>query len=149
MDGRVKTLHPKIHGGILGRDIDRGIMREQGIDPIDIVVVNLYPFESVTAEPGCSLEDAIENIDIGGPAMVRAAAKNHARVAVVTDPADYGPVAAELDEAGAVSAETRFRLAAKAYAHTARYDSLIADYLAARSPESPGDALPRVRNNFV
>jgi len=144
MDGRVKTLHPKIHGGILGRDIDRGIMREQGIDPIDIVVVNLYPFESVTAEPGCSLEDAIENIDIGGPAMVRAAAKNHARVAVVTDPADYGPVAAELDEAGAVSAETRFRLAAKAYAHTARYDSLVADYLAARSSESPGDALPRV-----
>ena len=93
MDGRVKTLHPRIHGGILGRQQDKDIMQAQDIPPIDLVIVNLYPFEAVTANEECSLEDAIENIDIGGPAMVRAAAKNHARVAVVVDPTDYAAVA--------------------------------------------------------
>ena len=145
MDGRVKTLHPKIHGGLLGRDEDQAVMAEQDIQGIDIVAVNLYPFEQVTSRADCSLADAIENIDIGGPAMVRAAAKNHARVAIVTDPADYATVIRELDEDGAVSRATRFRLAAKAYAHTARYDGLIADYLARRmdDPDQP-DTLPRV-----
>jgi phosphoribosylaminoimidazolecarboxamide formyltransferase/IMP cyclohydrolase len=148
MDGRVKTLHPKVHGGILGRASDSAVMAEHGIDAIDIVAVNLYPFEAVTAHPDCSLDDAIENIDIGGPAMVRAAAKNNARVAVLTEPADYPLVVAELQEQGAVSAATRFRLAASAYAHTARYDGMVADYLARRLPGADNDhgaqALPVV-----
>ena len=113
MDGRVKTLHPRIHGGILGRQKDEAVMKEQDIPPIDLVVVNLYPFEAVTADENCSLEDAIENIDIGGPAMVRAAAKNHARVAVVVDPDDYAVVADELASTGSVSDDTRFVLATK------------------------------------
>ena len=140
MDGRVKTLHPKVHGGILGRAADRAVMTEHGIDAIDIVAVNLYPFEAVTAHPDCSLEDAIENIDIGGPAMVRAAAKNNARVAVLTEPGDYPQVVAELQEQGAVSDATRFRLAASAYAHTARYDGMVADYLARRLPGTETDS---------
>ena len=140
MDGRVKTLHPKIHGGLLGRTEDVDVMAEHGIGAIDVVAVNLYPFESVTARDDCGLEDAIENIDIGGPAMVRAAAKNHARVAIVTDPADYGAVLEELDREGGVSASTRFRLAARAFAHTARYDGLIADYLARRVDDDPAEA---------
>ncbi len=145
MDGRVKTLHPKIHGGLLGREQDESVMAEQDIQGIDIVAVNLYPFEQVTSRADCSLADAIENIDIGGPAMVRAAAKNHARVAIVTDPTDYAAVIEELDRDGAVSQATRFRLAAKAYAHTARYDGLIADYLARRMDEAEEpDTLPRV-----
>jgi len=144
MDGRVKTLHPKIHGGILGREGDAAVMQEQGIDPIEVVAVNLYPFEAVTRREGCTLAEAIENIDIGGPAMVRAAAKNHARVAVVTRPADYQPVLEELGSAGAVSGATRFRLAAEAYAHTARYDGLVADFLSRRGPAGSADegALP-------
>ncbi len=143
MDGRVKTLHPRIHGGLLGRDQDGDVMAEHGIAPIDVVVVNLYPFEAVTANPDCSLADAIENIDIGGPAMVRAAAKNHARVAIVTEPADYAVVLAELEERGAVSDATRFRLAATAYAHTARYDGMIADYLSRRAEgDGADDPLP-------
>ena len=146
MDGRVKTLHPRIHGGILGRATDQAVMSEQGITAIDLVVVNLYPFEAVTADPDCSLEHAIENIDIGGPAMVRAAAKNHARVCVVTDPGDYGELLQELEENEQVSDKTRFRLATKAFAHTAQYDSMIAQYLAERSPESPGDGLPEVHS---
>jgi phosphoribosylaminoimidazolecarboxamide formyltransferase/IMP cyclohydrolase len=153
MDGRVKTLHPAIHGGLLGRPGDRDVMEANGIDAIDIVAVNLYPFEAVTARADCSLAEAIENIDIGGPAMVRAAAKNHARVAVITDPADYGPVLGELERQGSISPETRFRLAAQAYAHTARYDGRVADYLARRidgamtadgASDGDGSSLPRV-----
>jgi phosphoribosylaminoimidazolecarboxamide formyltransferase/IMP cyclohydrolase len=120
MGGRVKTLHPKIHGGILARDRDAKALQEHGIDPIELVVVNLYPFETVVSEPDCSLEAAIENIDIGGPAMVRAAAKNQARVSVLTDPADYQPALAELRESGRIGADTRRALALKAFAHTAR-----------------------------
>jgi phosphoribosylaminoimidazolecarboxamide formyltransferase / IMP cyclohydrolase len=131
MDGRVKTLHHKVHGGILGRrGIDDDIMRNQGIPPIDLVVVNLYPFEQTVALPGCTLEQAIENIDIGGPTLIRGAAKNHAAVGVVVDVSDYDAVIAELENnGGALSATTRFKLAAKAFAHTARYDAAIADYL--------------------
>jgi phosphoribosylaminoimidazolecarboxamide formyltransferase/IMP cyclohydrolase len=136
MDGRVKTLHPRIHGGILGRKVDEAVMQAQDIPPIDIVVVNLYPFEAVTANEDCSLEDAIENIDIGGPAMVRAAAKNHSRVSVLVDPSDYAAVADELASRGSVSAGTRFTLATKAFAHTARYDGLVAAFLGSRSGES-------------
>ena len=139
MDGRVKTLHPRIHGGILGRLQDSAVMQEQDIPPIDLVIVNLYPFEEVTANTDCSQENAIENIDIGGPAMVRAAAKNHARVAVVVDPSDYDAVAAELNANGSVSASTRFTLATKAFAHTARYDGLVADYLSRRNVD--GDVI--------
>jgi phosphoribosylaminoimidazolecarboxamide formyltransferase/IMP cyclohydrolase len=135
MDGRVKTLHPRIHGGILGRVQDEDVMQAQDIPPIDLVIVNLYPFEAATADENCSLEDAIENIDIGGPAMVRAAAKNHARVSVVVDPDDYEVIANELACAGSVSEETRFTLATKAFAHTARYDGLVAAYLSRRSGE--------------
>jgi len=132
MDGRVKTLHPKIHGGLLGRrDVDDEVMRTHGIEPIDLLVVNLYPFAATVAKPGCTYEDAIENIDIGGPAMVRAAAKNHDRVAVIVDPLDYSTVLDELERnGGAVSEPTRKRLAAKAFAHTASYDSAVASYLA-------------------
>jgi phosphoribosylaminoimidazolecarboxamide formyltransferase/IMP cyclohydrolase len=131
MDGRVKTLHPKIHGGLLGRSgIDDAVMAELGIEAIDLVAVNLYPFASTIARPGCTFEEAIENIDIGGPAMVRASAKNHDRVTIVVDPLDYGTVLAEIDrEGGGVSAETRLRLATKAFAHTAQYDAAVAGYL--------------------
>jgi phosphoribosylaminoimidazolecarboxamide formyltransferase/IMP cyclohydrolase len=133
MGGRVKTLHPRIHGGILGRrGIDDGVMRENEIKPIDLVVVNLYPFEQTVAKPDCDLPTAIENIDIGGPAMLRAAAKNHAAVTVVVDAADYTRV---LDERwrhnGEVSDATRFDLAVKAFEHTAAYDGAIANYLGA------------------
>jgi phosphoribosylaminoimidazolecarboxamide formyltransferase/IMP cyclohydrolase len=132
MDGRVKTLHPKIHGGLLGRrNVDDAVMRQHGIEPIDLLVVNLYPFAATIARPGCTYEDAIENIDIGGPAMVRAAAKNHDRVAVIVDPADYPVVLEELSGGeGSLSEATRKRLAAKAFAHTASYDSAVASYLA-------------------
>ena len=132
MDGRVKTLHPKIHGGLLGRrNVDDAVMRHHGIEPIDLLVVNLYPFAATIAKPGCTYEEAIENIDIGGPAMVRAAAKNHDRVAVIVDPADYATVLDELQSSdGALSEATRKRLAAKAFAHTASYDSAVASYLA-------------------
>ena len=131
MDGRVKTLHPKIHGGLLGRrGIDDAVMAAHGIEPIDLVAVNLYPFAATVARPGCTIEDAIENIDIGGPAMVRASAKNHDRVTIVVDPLDYGTVLAEIDrEGGSVSAETRRRHATKAFAHTAQYDAAVAAYL--------------------
>ena len=113
MDGRVKTLHPMIHGGLLARrDVDAKAMSEHGIGPIDLLVVNLYPFENTVAQPGCTREDAVENIDIGGPAMIRAAAKNHAFVAVVVDPGDYEDVIAELGSADAtLSEKTRRRLA--------------------------------------
>jgi phosphoribosylaminoimidazolecarboxamide formyltransferase/IMP cyclohydrolase len=133
MDGRVKTLHPRIHGGILGREQDEAVMQAQDIPPIDLVIVNLYPFEAVSADENCTLEDAIENIDIGGPAMLRAAAKNHARVTVVVDPGDYPAVASELASSGSVTAQTRFTLATRAFAHTARYDGIVAAYLSRRT----------------
>jgi len=136
LDGRVKTLHPKIHGGLLGRrDLDshRAQMRDNDIRPIDMVVVNLYPFEATIAKPGCTLEEAIENIDIGGPSMLRSAAKNHRDVAVLVNPADYAPVLAEMRAAGgAVSPATCARLARAAFQATARYDGAIADYLGSR-----------------
>ena len=133
MDGRVKTLHPRIHGGILGRHRDKEVMQARDIPPIDLVIVNLYPFEAVSANAHCTLEAAIENIDIGGPAMVRAAAKNHARVTVVVDPGDYAEIARELSDNGAVSPGKRFMLATKAFAHTARYDGVVAAYLSSRN----------------
>ncbi len=137
MDGRVKTLHPKIHGGLLGRrGLDDAVMAEHGIAPIDLLVVNLYPFASVVARRDCTDEEAIENIDVGGPAMLRAAAKNHASVAAIVDPADYGPLLAEIDAQGGTSWSTRRRLAVKAFAHTAAYDSMIAAYLRCRSPDA-------------
>jgi phosphoribosylaminoimidazolecarboxamide formyltransferase/IMP cyclohydrolase len=129
MDGRVKTLHPKVHGALLGRPgIDDAVMRTHGIAPIDILVVNLYPFAATIADPGCRYHDAIENIDVGGPAMLRAAAKNHARVTVLVDPADYAGAIAEL-AAGGVAESTRRRLAAKAFAHTAQYDAVVSGWL--------------------
>jgi phosphoribosylaminoimidazolecarboxamide formyltransferase/IMP cyclohydrolase len=130
LDGRVKTLHPKIHGGLLGRatPAHTAEMAANAIEPIDLVVVNLYPFEATIARPGTSLDDAIENIDIGGPAMLRSAAKNHERVAVVVDPADYGWVIEAL-RGGGLSAAQRLRLARTAFAHTAAYDAAIAAYL--------------------
>ena len=135
LDGRVKTLHPKIHGGILGQ---RGnpehvnTMAKHGIEGIDMVVVNLYPFEATVAKPDCTLEEAIENIDIGGPAMIRSAAKNYRDVTVVVDPGDYADLIAELGESGGqISARTRFRLARKVFHLTARYDEAISDYLSA------------------
>lgn len=132
MGGRVKTLHPKIHGGILGRrGLDDEIMQHHGIAPIDLIVVNLYPFEATISQKGSTLEEAIENIDIGGPAMIRAAAKNHANVAVVVDPDDYEKVINELNTHGGISNKTCFNLAARAFEHTARYDGLIANYLGA------------------
>lgn len=130
MAGRVKTLHPRVHGGILMRgDIDAEDLSRLGGAPIDLVAVNLYPFEQTAAKEGASHEEIIENIDIGGPAMVRSAAKNHARVAVVCDPADYDAVLAELRDTGEIALSTRRRLAAKAFAHTAAYDGLVAAYL--------------------
>ena len=129
MDGRVKTLHPVVHGGLLGRrGTDEAIMAEHGIEPIDLLVVNLYPFEQTIAREGATIEDAIENIDIGGPAMIRAASKNHAGVAVVVSPDDYDEVLDSLKNKE-LSAERCRRLAAKAYAHTASYDTAISKYL--------------------
>ncbi|AUN94177.1 bifunctional phosphoribosylaminoimidazolecarboxamide formyltransferase/IMP cyclohydrolase [Pseudazoarcus pumilus] len=150
LDGRVKTLHPKVHGGILARrDLPAHMdtIAEHDISRIDLVVVNLYPFQATVAKPGCTLEDAIENIDIGGPAMVRAAAKNHGTeaggVGIVTDPDDYSAIVDELKAGdGALSYRTRFALAAKAYTHTARYDSAIANYLTALGPDGTQEAFP-------
>ena len=131
MDGRVKTLHPKIHGGILGRrGQDDRVMTEHGIKPIDLVVVNLYPFEQAIAKPGCTLAEGIENIDIGGPTMVRAAAKNYSDVGVVVDPADYdGVIEAIKASEGTIDEAQRFALAVKAFAHSADYDTAISAYL--------------------
>ncbi|RMF88466.1 MAG: bifunctional phosphoribosylaminoimidazolecarboxamide formyltransferase/IMP cyclohydrolase PurH, partial [Nitrospirae bacterium] len=139
MDGRVKTLHPKIHGALLAlRDHPDHLaaMEAHGIAPIDLVAVNLYPFEEATARPDCTFEEAIENIDIGGPAMLRSAAKNHTHVVVVVDPADYEVVLDELTREGDVQDATRRRLARKVFAHTSRYDGLIADYLAAATRDT-------------
>ncbi len=133
MDGRLKTLHPRVHGGLLGRrGTDDEAMRAHGIEPIDLLVVNLYPFAATIARPDCSYAEAIEHIDIGGPAMLRAAAKNHADVTALVDPADYAAVLAEIDDLGETSIDTRSRLAAKAFAHTARYDTMVASYLQQR-----------------
>jgi phosphoribosylaminoimidazolecarboxamide formyltransferase / IMP cyclohydrolase len=139
MDGRVKTLHPKVHGGLLGReDVDAGVMQEHGILPIDVLVLNLYPFAQTVAKPHCSYDDAIENIDIGGPAMLRAAAKNHARVSVVVEPSDYTDLIAALKQGGTTLAQRR-TFAAKAYAHTSTYDGMITEWLSPRaaSAETP------------
>ncbi len=137
MDGRVKTLHPVIHGGLLGRrGTDEAVMSEHGIEPIDLLAVNLYPFEATVVAPDATLEDAIENIDIGGPAMIRAAAKNHDGVAVVVDPDDYDEVLQALRN-NTMSPEYRRRLAAKAYAHTASYDTAIAKYLSKSLNDDP------------
>ena len=139
MDGRVKTLHPTIHGGILGRrGTDDAVMADNGIGAIDVVVVNLYPFEATVSRADCTLDEAIENIDIGGPAMLRSAAKNHADVAVVVDPADYPALVEALDADGGTSLAMRRSLAVKAYRHTARYDALVAAYLGGETllPES-------------
>jgi len=133
MDGRLKTLHPRVHGGLLARrGLDEPAMREHGIEAIDLLVVNLYPFAATLSRPDCTHAEAIEQIDIGGPAMLRAGAKNHQDVTVIVDPADYAGVLAELDVAGATSIDTRARLAAKVFAHTARYDTMIAGYLQQR-----------------
>ena len=130
MAGRVKTLNPKIHGGILARrGVDEKVMSENKINPIDLVVVNLYPFQETVSRPDCSIEEAIENIDIGGPAMLRSSAKNHASVTVVVDSADYQSVLDELNTSGDTSLQTRKKLALKAFEHTAQYDGAIANYL--------------------
>ena len=137
MDGRVKTLHPVIHGGLLGRrGTDEGVMQQHGIEPIDLLVVNLYPFEQTIARGDASVADAIENIDIGGPAMIRAASKNHDGVAVVVEPDDYDAVLAALQQDG-LDLDARRRLAAKAYAHTASYDTAITRYLSATLDDDP------------
>jgi phosphoribosylaminoimidazolecarboxamide formyltransferase/IMP cyclohydrolase len=134
MDGRVKTLHPKIHGGILGRrGQDEQVMTDQGISPIDVVIVNLYPFAETVARDDCTFEMAIENIDIGGPAMVRSAAKNHQDVLVVVAPLDYHRVADALGNGGA-SYDLRKQFAVKAFRHTARYDAMVSGYLGADQP---------------
>lgn len=148
MSGRIKTLHPKIHGGILGRTgVDEWVMQEHDIAPIDLVVVNLYPFEATVADPNCSLEDAIENIDIGGPAMLRAAAKNHARVTVVVDPQDYADIEQVMRENdGVVPDTTRFRLMVKAFEHTARYDGMIANHFGRIGADGARDEFPRTIN---
>ncbi len=146
LDGRVKTLHPKVHGGILARrDVPAhtAALEKHAIPTIDLVVVNLYPFRATVAKPGCTLEDAIENIDIGGPAMVRSAAKNWRDVGVVVDPTDYAPLLAELETGGgALSAATRFALARKAFSHTAAYDGAISNWLTLRGADGAAVAFP-------
>ena len=132
LDGRVKTLHPKVHGGILARrDVPAHMetLKVNGVETIDLVCVNLYPFKQTIAKEGVTLEDAIENIDIGGPSMVRSAAKNWRDVTIVCNPADYDTVLAELREKGTTTPETRLKLSAKAYTHTAEYDACIATYM--------------------
>jgi phosphoribosylaminoimidazolecarboxamide formyltransferase/IMP cyclohydrolase len=132
LDGRVKTLHPKVHGGLLyirGNETHEAAVKQHSIAPIDLVVVNLYPFETTVAKPNVSLHDAIENIDIGGPSMLRSAAKNHDSVTVVVDPLDYAEVAKQIGESGDTTLEFRRKLAAKVYARTAAYDAAIATHL--------------------
>ena len=146
MDGRVKTLHPKIHGGLLGRrghSNDQAEMHQHGIAPIDVLVVNLYPFEATIAKPECSIEQAIENIDIGGPAMLRSAAKNHEDVVALVDPSDYGRVLEAL-RGGTIPLSLRRELACKVFQHTARYDSLIAAYLERQQQGAEGVKFPSV-----
>lgn len=158
MDGRVKTLHPKVHGGILGRrGKDDAIMQQHDIAPIDMVVVNLYPFAQTVAKPNCTLEDAVENIDIGGPTMVRSAAKNHKDVAIVVNSNDYSKIIEEMDNhENSLNWSTRFDLAIKAFEHTAAYDSMIANYFGELVAPYYGDTtqpsgrFPRTLNlNFI
>ncbi|CAK9887052.1 MAG: Bifunctional purine biosynthesis protein PurH [Candidatus Erwinia impunctatus] len=158
MDGRVKTLHPKVHGGILGRrQIDDDIMEQHDILPIDMVVVNLYPFAATVAKETCTLADAVENIDIGGPTMVRSAAKNHKDVAIIVNSNDYDDIISELDtNQHSLTLETRFNLAIKAFEHTAAYDGMIANYFGCLVPAYHGDTtqpsghFPRTLNlNFI
>jgi phosphoribosylaminoimidazolecarboxamide formyltransferase/IMP cyclohydrolase len=149
LDGRVKTLHPKVHGGLLfirGNAEHEAAVRKFEIQPIDLVVVNLYPFEQTVAKPGVSLHDAIENIDIGGPSMLRSAAKNHESVTVVTDPADYGEVAEQIKASGNTTLDLRRRLCAKVYARTAAYDAAIAAHLNKAFGAQPGGELPASLN---
>ena len=132
MDGRVKTLHPKVHGGLLGRrdnEQDVHMMEAHGIKNIDLVVINLYQFEKTVAKEGCTLEEAIENIDIGGPSMLRSAAKNFNHVTVIVDPSDYPRVLTEISESGGTTLKTRFELAKKVFKLTSHYDTAISDYL--------------------
>jgi phosphoribosylaminoimidazolecarboxamide formyltransferase/IMP cyclohydrolase len=152
MDGRVKTLHPKVHGGLLGRaGIDDAVMAEHGIDRIDLLVLNLYPFAKVSMDPASTFEDVIENIDIGGPAMLRSAAKNFARVAVATDPAQYAGIVDELNaNAGALSAKTRFALAVAAFNNVAFYDACISNFLSAKQDDgSHAQFSAQANGNFV
>ena len=138
LDGRVKTLHPKIHGGLLARrDLPAHVaaIKEHGIDTIDLLIVNLYPFEATVAKPGCTLEDAIENIDIGGPAMVRSAAKNWKDVGVLTDAAQYPVALAELKAGGKLSDKTKFAFSVAAFNRIADYDGAISDYLSSLQPD--------------
>ena len=146
MDGRVKTLHPKVHGALLGRrGMDDTVMRTHGITPIDLVVVNLYPFEATVKRPDCTFAEAIENIDIGGPAMLRSAAKNHAYVGVVIDSTDYGKVINELKQnRKQLSDATRFYLARKVFARTANYDAMVSNYLGGITQEESGSSYPDV-----
>jgi phosphoribosylaminoimidazolecarboxamide formyltransferase/IMP cyclohydrolase len=147
LDGRVKTLHPNIHGALLARRDDPAHMatiEKHGIAPIEIVAINLYPFAETVARPGCTLAEAIENIDIGGPAMLRSAAKNHAAVTVLVDPRDYSRVLDELRAGGQVSEATRFALATKAFAHTAAYDGAIAGYLSSFGADGVRSEFPRI-----
>ena len=148
MDGRVKTLHPKVHGGILGRrGTDDNVMEEHGIAPIDMVVVNLYPFAETVAKPNCDLPTAIENIDIGGPTMVRSSAKNHQFVNIVVNASDYQSVLDEMmQNNGATCLATRYQLAVKAFEHTAMYDGMIANYLGAMNCEGEKRAFPDTFN---
>ena len=138
MDGRVKTLHPKVHGGILGRrGTDEKVMDEHGIKAIDMVVVNLYPFAATVADPNCDLPTAIENIDIGGPTMVRSAAKNHRDVAIVVNASDYQTVTEEMQtNQGQLGYETRYQLMVKAFEHTAAYDGMIANHFGGRNTQN-------------
>ena len=152
MDGRVKTLHPKVHGGLLGRaGIDDAVMAEHGIDAIDLLVLNLYPFAKVSMDPSSTFEDVIENIDIGGPAMLRSAAKNFARVAVATDPAQYTGIVDELNaSAGTLSAKTRFALAVAAFDNVAFYDACISNFLSAKQEDgSHAQFSAQANGNFV
>ncbi len=148
MDGRVKTLHPIVHGGLLGRaGIDDAVMASHGIAPIDLLVLNLYPFERVSADPASTLEQIVENIDIGGPAMLRSAAKNYARVAVATDPAQYAGIIEELDgNDGALSARTRFALSVAAFNRVAQYDACISDYLSSLQDDGSRTMFPAQAN---
>jgi phosphoribosylaminoimidazolecarboxamide formyltransferase/IMP cyclohydrolase len=148
MDGRIKTLHPKIHGGLLGRrGTDEAIMAQHDIAPIDLVVVNLYPFEATIARDDCTMEMAVENIDIGGPTMLRAAAKNHASVTVLIDPSDYGRVIEQIEATGAVDDQTRFDLAIKTFEHTAHYDGAIANYFGTLTEGEEKVNFPRTFNS--
>jgi phosphoribosylaminoimidazolecarboxamide formyltransferase / IMP cyclohydrolase len=148
MDGRVKTLHPAIHGGLLGRrGTDDAVMAEHGIAPIDLLVLNLYPFERVAADPAARLDDLVENIDIGGPAMLRAAAKNFAHVAVATDPAQYAGILVELESSnGALSAQTRFALSVAAFNRVAQYDACISDTLSSLRDDGTRSPFPAQAN---